>query len=248
MALRVFANGTLFADAIGTGPPRVIALHGWARRGSDFRPSLTDLDALAPDLPGFGASPPPSEPIGAEGYARLIGEILDVCDAPPVVVGHSFGGRVAVCLAALYPDRVGPLVLTGAPLVRLTPSRAPTLRYRLIRGLNQVGVVSDNRLETIRRQTGSADYRAVSGVMRDILVRVINESYEPQLRALTAPVTLIWGSADREVPVSIARAAADVIQSQGREVEVEILEGIGHLVPVEAPDALRGAIERALSR
>lgn len=248
MALRVFANGALFADAIGSGPPRVLALHGWARRGSDFRPVLADLDALAPDLPGFGASPPPSEPMGAEGYARVINELLDVYDTPPVVVGHSFGGRIAVCLAALYPDRVGPLVLTGVPLLRVTPSRAPRLGYRVIRGLNRVGVVSDDRLEKIRRQTGSTDYRAASGVMRDILVRVVNESYEPQLRALTAPVSLIWGAADREVPVSIARAAAEVIISEGREVEFEILEGIGHLVPVEAPDALRGAIERALAR
>ncbi|MEX1126821.1 MAG: alpha/beta hydrolase [Acidimicrobiia bacterium] len=248
MALRVFANGELFADATGSGPPRVIALHGWARRGSDFRSTLTDLDALAPDLPGFGASPPPSEPWGAEGYARLINELLDVCDTPPVVVGHSFGGRIAVCLAALYPERVGSLVLTGAPLIRNTPSRPPTWRYRMIRGLNRVGVVSDGRLEAIRRQTGSADYRAASGVMRDILVRVVNESYESQLRALTAPVSLIWGAADREVPVSIARAVAEVIKAEGREVELEILEGIGHHVPVEAPDALRGAIERALAR
>ena len=74
MALRVFADGALFADAIGTGPPRVIALHGWARRSSDFRQVLGELDALALDLPGFGASPPPSEPWGAEDYAELVNE------------------------------------------------------------------------------------------------------------------------------------------------------------------------------
>ncbi|MDP9494248.1 MAG: alpha/beta hydrolase [Actinomycetota bacterium] len=248
MALRVFANGALFADATGSGPPRVIALHGWARRGSDFRPALADLDALAPDLPGFGASPPPSEPWGAEGYAHLVNQLLDVCDHPPVVVGHSFGGRIAVCLAALYPERVGSLVLTGAPLVKHTPPRSPSLRYRMIRGLHRVGLLSDDRLERIRRKTGSADYRAASGVMRDVLVRVVNESYESQLRALTAPVSLIWGGADREVPVTVARAVADVIASQGREVDFEILEGVGHLLPVEAPQALRAAIERALVR
>jgi len=248
VALRVFANGALFADATGSGPPRVIALHGWARRSTDFRPILADLDALALDLPGFGASPPPTEPIGAEGYAELVNEVLDVCETPPVLVGHSFGGRVAVCLAARYPERVGSLVLTGVPLIRQTPSRSPSFRYRLIRGLNRVGVVSDDRLERLRRQTGSADYRAASGIMRDILVRVVNESYEPQLRALTAPVSLIWGAADREVPLSVARAAAELIESEGREVDVEILEGVGHFLPIEAPEALRGAINRAMVR
>jgi pimeloyl-ACP methyl ester carboxylesterase len=248
VALRVFANGALFADATGSAPPRVIALHGWARRGSDFKPVLADLDALAPDLPGFGASPPPTEPWGAEGYAHLINELLDLCDAPPVVVGHSFGGRIAVCLAALYPDRVGSLVLTGVPLVKQTPTRSPSMRYRMLRGLNRVGVVSDDGLEKIRRQSGSADYRAASGVMRDILVRVVNESYEQQLQALTVPVSMIWGGADREVPVSVAKAAVEMIASEGPGVDLEILEGIGHFVPVEAPEALRYVIDRALAR
>ncbi len=248
MALRVFANGALFADSTGSGPPRVIALHGWARRGSDFRAVLADLDALAPDLPGFGASPAPSEALGAEGYAHLVNELLDGCEVPPVVVGHSFGGRVAVCLAALYPDRVGSLVLTGVPLLRVTQTRPPSARYRMLRGFNRSGMLSDEKFEEIRRQTGSSDYRAASGVMRDVLVRVVNESYEPQLRALTSPVSMIWGAGDREVPVSIAHAAAEVIESEGRTVDLQVLEGVGHFLPLEAPEALRAAIERALAR
>jgi pimeloyl-ACP methyl ester carboxylesterase len=248
VALRVFANGALFADATGSGSPQVIALHGWARRGSDFKPVLADLDALAPDLPGFGASPPPAEAWGAEDYAHQINQLLDLCEAPPVVVGHSFGGRIAVCLAALYPDRVGSLVLTGVPLVKLGARHSPSWRYRTMRSLNRIGIVGDDRMESIRRQTGSADYRAATGVMRDILVRVVDESYESELQAITAPVSMVWGAADREVPVSIARAAAEVIGSRGREVELEILDGVGHFVPVEAPDVLRGAIVRALAR
>ncbi len=246
MALRAFADGALFADATGSGPPRVIALHGWARRGADFRSALAGLDALAVDLPGFGASPPPQEVMGAEGYAAQVAGLLEGIERPPVLVGHSFGGRVAVCLAARYPERVGPLVLTGAPLVRIAPSRKPSLSYRAARALNRVGILGDERMERTRREQGSADYRAARGVMRDILVKVIHESYEPQLRALSSPVTLLWGSADREAPLDVARKAADVIAGAGGRVELEVLEGIGHLVPVQAPDSLRAAIDRAL--
>ncbi len=246
MALRAFADGALFADATGSGPPRVIALHGWARRGADFRSALAGLDALAVDLPGFGASPPPEEVMGAEGYAAQVANLLEGLDRPPVLVGHSFGGRVAVCLAARYPDRVGPLVLTGAPLVRIAPSRKPSLGYRAVRALNRVGVIGDERMERLRRERGSADYRAASGVMRDILVKVIHESYEPQLQVLSSPVTLLWGSVDREVPLEVAREALRVIADAGGRAELEVLEGVGHLVPVQAPDLLRTAIDRAL--
>jgi pimeloyl-ACP methyl ester carboxylesterase len=248
VALRAFAEGALFAEAFGDGPPRVLALHGWGRRGSDYRQALGGLDALAPDLPGFGASPPPAETIGAAGYATLIEPMLGEFPRPPVVVGHSFGGRVAVCLAAANPDRVGGLVLSGAPLVRLSPGRKPALGYRMVRALHRAHLVSDTRMERIRRSRGSADYRAATGVMRDILVTAVNESYEPELVRLRGRVLLLWGEKDQEVPVAIAESALRVIRGGGGEAELEVIPGAGHLIPIEAPGELRRAVEEALTR
>ncbi len=248
MALRALADGALFAEAYGTGTPRVLALHGWGRRGNDFARSLADFDALAVDLPGFGATPPPAEVLGAEGYAALVSPVLDLFDQPPVILGHSFGGRIAVCLAAAHPDRVGPVVLTGAPLVRLGPGRKPPLGYRVIRGLNKVRLVSDDRMEQIRRTRGSTDYRAASGVMRDILVKVVNEDYEPQLRQLRSRAVLLWGENDYEVPVEVAKRAMQIIRQGGGPAELEVLPGVGHLVPIQAPDAIARVLAEELRR
>jgi pimeloyl-ACP methyl ester carboxylesterase len=204
------------------------------------------LDALAVDLPGFGASPPPSQPIGAEGYARLILPVLDEFAKPPVVIGHSFGGRVAVCLAAAHPDRVGPLLLTGSPLLLLAPARKPAFGYRMLRLLHRAGLLGEERMEQIRRRRGSADYRAASGVMRDILVRVINEDYESELRQIRSRVLLLWGEEDREVPPIVAETALRVMRQAGVAAELEILPGVGHLVPLEAPESIRRAVEGVL--
>lgn len=248
MALRSFADGTLFAQVTGTSPSRVLALHGWARRGSDIASVIQGIDAITPDLPGFGASPVPDEVLGAKGYAKAVAPLLDECDEPPVLLGHSFGGRVAVCLATAYPDRVGPLVLSGVPLVRRAPSGRSNLTYRTVKALNRVGIVSDSRLEAEKKRRGSADYRAVSGVMRDILVKVVNESYEDQLRQLRSPVHLIWGELDGEVPLVVAETARDIMKEAGVEVTLTVLPGVGHLTPVEAPDQLRQAVVEALNR
>lgn len=242
MALRSFLDGDLFAEVYGEGPPEVLALHGWGRRGSDFARSLEGIPAVALDLPGFGASPVPHEVLGADAYADIIARILASFDRPPVLVGHSFGGRVAVCLAAKHPDRVGPLVLTGVPLVRLGPGRRPSLGYRAIRWLNSIGVVSDERIEKEKKKRGSADYRAADGVMRDILVKVVNESYERQLSLIRAPVSLLWGANDTEVPVAVAEKASAILP----EASLEVLEGVGHFVPMERPDALRRAVLEAV--
>jgi len=248
VALRAIAEGALFAETFGDGPPRVLALHGWGRRGRDFQPSLGDFDALALDLPGFGASPPPSDVLGAEGYAALISPVLEEFDQPPVLVGHSFGGRVAVCLAAAHPGRVGPLVITGSPLLRLTPGKKPPFAYRVLRFLNRVGVIGDVRMEQIRKSRGSDDYRAASGTMRDVLVKVVNEGYEPQLREIESPVILLWGEDDQEVPVAVAERTLRIIRQAGGSAELEVLPGIGHLVPVQAPEAITRVVGEALGR
>lgn len=242
MALRSFLGGDVFAEVYGETAPEVLALHGWGRRGNDFNAVLEGLSGIAPDLPGFGASPVPGDVIGADAYADIVAGLLDSFDRPPVLVGHSFGGRVAVCLTAKHPELVGPLVLTGVPLIRLETGRRPPVTYRLAKRLNKAGLISDERLEREKRNRGSADYRAVSGVMRDILVKVVNESYEGQLARIASPVQLIWGEDDTDVPVSVAEAAQALIA----DVSLEILPGVGHFVPFQAPDALRRAIKKAL--
>ncbi len=243
MALRSFLEGALFAEMYGDGDPSILALHGWGRRGSDFAAVLEGLSGIAPDLPGFGASPAPDEAIGAEAYADIVAGMLDFFDRPPILVGHSFGGRVAVCLAAKHPDRVGAMVLSGVPLIRLETGRRPPFVYRVVRRLNRIGLISNERLEREKRSRGSDDYRATSGVMRDILVKVVNESYEGQLGRLQSHVHLLWGADDRDVPVSVAETADALIPDS----TLEVLPGVGHLVPLQAPEALRQAIEKASS-
>lgn len=245
MALKSVASG-VFAESHGSWPPRVVALHGWARRGSDFDAVLTGLDAIALDLPGFGASPAPVEPRGARGYAELLAPLVGSLPDPPVLVGHSFGGRVAVCLATAVPVRG--LVLTGVPLVRRNSARPPSFGFRLVRWANRVGLISDERMERERRARGSDDYRAATGVMRDVLVAAINESYEDELSNVRVPVSMIWGADDLEVPPSVADDARIVLESRGTPVGVTTLEGVGHLVPTQAPAQLRAVIDEMLER
>jgi pimeloyl-ACP methyl ester carboxylesterase len=101
-------------------------------------------------------------------------------------------------------------------------------------------------MERIRGRRGSADYRAANGVMRDVLVTVINEDYETQLRQLRSRVVLIWGEDDPEVPPAVAEKALRIMRQAGVAAELEILPGVGHLVPVQAPEAVSRAVAGVL--
>jgi pimeloyl-ACP methyl ester carboxylesterase len=247
--LSVFAGGAAFGERSGEGPPRVLALHGWGRSRRDFAEVLNGLDAVALDLPGFGSSPPPPEAWGSAEYAEVVSGVAEELAAgagrPPVVLGHSFGGCVAVQLAAGRPELVQSLVLCGVPrLVRSTaPPPRPKLAYRTVRALRRVGLVGEARLEAARRRHGSADYVAAEGVMREVLLRALSEDLEPQIAALTCPVDLVWGAEDSAVPLDSARRLALALGG----APLTVVPATGHLVPVVAPAALRAALESALA-
>ncbi len=243
MALRTFAAGEIFGTRTGTGPVRVLALHGWGRNHRDFAHALEGLDAIALDLPGFGATPAPESAGGAGAYARAIEPVLDECTTPIVVVGHSFGGRVAVHLAQKRPGAIGGLVLTGAPLLHRAHRKGrPRLRYRVGRQLHRMGLLGDRRLEGLKDKYGSADYRAASGVMKDVLVQTVNESYEEQLAAISAPVELVWGDDDEAAPPEIAVRSETLLVN----AQLTIVPNVGHFLPIDAPGQLRAAIDRRL--
>lgn len=249
MPLRSLADGRLFGETYGSSGTRVVALHGWGRDRRDFAGVLGGLDAVAVDLPGFGASPAPAGVMGAGGYADTLAPWVGGLREPQVVVGHSFGGRVATVLAARRPDLVAGLVLVGVPLLRPAGCVAgkPSVAYRLVRWGHGVGLISDDRLEKERRRRGSADYRLASGVMRDILVKVVNETYEGELARLQCPVRMVWGADDQEVPLDVARRSLGLLHSiEPDDVGLCVVPDCGHDVPRVAPGRIRQAIEELL--
>lgn len=235
MALRAIAEG-VFAD-VGPEPHTVVCLHGWGRNRSDWDGVLPDAGRIAVDLPGFGASPVPPEAWGAHEYAAALAPAIAALDEPPVVVGHSFGGRIAVCLAADGVPVRG-LVLAGVPLLRRAGSGKSPTGYRFVRWAHDRGLVSDDRLEAARQKYGSADYRAASGIMRDVLVRAVNESYAAELAELDVPVRMVWGGEDTAAHPDIAREAAALVD----DAVLDVVEGVGHDVHRSRPDLIQAAV------
>jgi len=241
------ANGP---DAAGAETPLIVGLHGWGRDHRDFLGVLGGYPQLLIDLPGFGVSPAPTATWGAADYAACVAAVLDSRAAaepaeaqPPVVVGHSFGGRVAVCLAASRPDLVRALVLCGVPLLRSPSEGKAPVSYRLGRKARRLGLLSERRFEAMRKARGSADYNAAIGVMRSVLVRVVNESYDAELAAVACPVALLWGGNDRAVPPAMVERASRLLSAP---TAADVVEGAGHDVHLEAPDRLLAMLDEVL--
>ncbi|WP_199425114.1 alpha/beta fold hydrolase [Actinotalea solisilvae] len=240
--------GDVLADRVGGSPARVLALHGWGRSGADFARVLDGTDGLAVHLPGFGPTAPPPEAWGSVEYAEHLAAALDGLGdtRPAVVVAHSFGGRVAVRLAARRPDLVAALVLTGVPLVRATPPPRPRLALRVAKRLHAAHVLPSVVVDRLRRSGGSADYQAAQGVLRGVLVRVVGEDYREDLARVAAsgvPVDLVWGELDDAAPLAGARLAAELLPG----ASLTVVPGAGHLLEGALEGAVRDAVHARLA-
>lgn len=238
--LTTLLGGRVFAERFGSEPARVVALHGWARNRSDWLGALDGLDALALDLPGFGAAPAPEDAWSTAEYATWLAGVLETLDRP-VLVGHSFGGRVAIHLAASRPELVRGVVLTGVPLYPIPATGKPKPAYRLGRWAHARGLIPERRMEALRQKYGSADYRAAQGAMRGVLVKAVNEDYSPQVAQAAAhevPIRLVWGEHDTAAPVWMAERAGETLH-----VAPSVVTGSAHLLDAGLNAALRTAIE-----
>ena len=183
----------------------VLLLHGWGQNIQMMRPIGDNLCSnhriTIIDFPGFGESDEPSTPWTIDDYSLLIENLVrELNIRKPIVMGHSFGGRVAIRFSANNP--IEKLVLFGSPCIRenkkLPLSTRILKKLKTLPGMDKLG-------EEMKKYIGSRDYKAASPIMRQTLVNVINEDLSSYARKIEEPTLLIWGEADTEAPVDDAR-------------------------------------------
>jgi len=225
----------------GEGRP-VILLHGWGVSGESLNGVARSLEdqfrVLTIDLPGFGWSATPLTAWGTRDYAAHLDRFMECAMLPSAsVLGHSFGGRVALALAAWYPHRVRELVLVASAGIR--PRRGPGYYLKIMAAKLAKRCVSLPVFERVGPRiasglfdwAGSRDYKQ-AGRMRTTLVKLVNEDVRDLLSSIRAPALIIWGDRDRDVP----RSSMEIMARGIAGARLEVLEGAGHFPFVDMPD------------
>lgn len=214
--------------------PAVLLLHGWGSSAASFtgllRLSRSRRRLVALDLPGFGESPIGKGSWDTAAYSELVALwAAEHVGASPSLMGHSYGGAVAIRLAAgpNPPDR---LLLCSASGIRPGAGGSPSARtraYRLLRSSTRwlPGPLGSQAREWLAQQFGSADYRAAGPLLRQTLVAAVNEDLSEQAGRIEVPTLIIWGARDTELPLDPhARRLRALISSS----ELVVLEASGH--------------------
>lgn len=206
--------------------------HGWGQSSDAFLPLAETLKPFAPsyliDFPGFGKSPVPPQDWGTAEYADAVADWMRTLSSGAYIwIGHSFGGRVGLQLAARHPALLKGMVLIAS--AGLPRERTPLEKARI--GIRRTFFKTARRvlkegpqLERLRSRMGSADYR-VAGALRPILNRVVGEDLSQVASAVRCATLLLYGSEDTETPPEIGHRLNGLIAGS----EMSILEGLGHL-------------------
>ena len=242
---------TLQYNIVGDGYP-VILMHGW---GCDHTTVASIERLLSPnfkvynlDFPGFGGSSIPPAVWGVEEYTRLLETFVkdEGLKQRPILIGHSFGGRVSILYASRNATHKVILVdAAGVKPRRPLKYYLKVYSFKLWKKLLPLCVGSKRAgeiIESYRRKAGSADYNAIDGTMRDILVKVVNEDLKSVMPQIQCPVLLIWGKDDTATPLRDARIMEKLIPDAG----LVAFDNAGHYSFLDRPYEFNAVVQKFL--
>lgn len=230
----------------------ILLLHGWGANITLYAGMIGVLArhhrVIALDMPGFGKTPEPPEPWCVDDYVNFVVRFMASFRASKIsIVVHSFGGRVFFKMNAKenLPFTIERAVLIDSAgiLPKKTVGQKVSLRcYKIGRAFMSTKVMHflyPDAVEDMRRKRGSSDYNSATPLMRDTLVKVVNEDLEPLIHLVKCPTLLIWGDLDTATPIEDARRMEELIADAG----LVVCEGAGHFSYAEQPVKANGALK-----
>ena len=234
----------VFYRTEGEGKNRVLLLHGWGCDSKMMQPVAdalkNDHQILSVDFPGHGESSRPPEPWGVPEFAACLYELLErLSFIPCSVIAHSFGCRVAAWLETEHPELFDRIVFTGAAGIRpqqSAESKRRSEQYQRLKefcrtagkipALRKTASIWEDRL---RKKFGSRDYNALDEEMRKTFIRIISQDLTELYSRFSSSTLLIWGDADTETPLWMAKEMEKRIPDAG----LVIFEGGSHFAYLE---------------
>lgn len=178
-----------------------LILHGWGKNKEDYKELLSLIPgSVAIDLPGFGKESLPCV-FDLDDYVDFVVSVLKKAKMKNVaLVGHSFGGRVAIKLASTKPELINKLILVDSGGIQEI-----TLKMKIASKLPRFGSLG-------RGLFGSKDYLSASGDLRETMKNVVNEDLTPFLSKINIPTLILWGDRDNTTPIWMGRLMHEKIK------------------------------------
>ena len=250
----IFINGLKANYKIAGEGPAILVLHGWGGSSDSWIVVQQILASkgykvVVPDFPGFGRSITPPIPWGLKEYTDFVFNFSKAIGLEKFfLLGHSFGGRIAIKFAVQYPQKIIKLILCDSAGIKPKPG----LKTIIIFWLARIGNAIFTPKHLVRFKDAvrnlfyiflrNKDYVKANGTMKETIRKVLKEDLLPDLYQIKTKTLIIWGGADKMVPVKYA----DIFKEKINNSELEIIPKIGHSPHLEVPQKLSEIILKFL--
>jgi pimeloyl-ACP methyl ester carboxylesterase len=202
----------------------LVLLHGWGGSKESWKNNIPTFskyfNCVALDLPGFGESEEPNKPWDTLEYTNFVKEFIKVLKIQsPVIVGKSFGGRIAIMFASKWPKEVSRLILvSSAGLEGKTTSLQLKIRVIKLFGL-VVSLIPGLDEEVIRRKVYKFLALKEEGTYkREVKKLVTNQDLRGMLQSIEAKTLVVWGDNDTVLPLSVGKKLSAGIKNSKLEI------------------------------
>ncbi len=221
----------------------IVILHGWGIDGLKYGKVVQlfkkeGYDVFSPDLPGFGKELLVKKIMTIDDYVQFVKDYLAKKTVRQVIlIGHSFGGRVAIKFSIKYPQMIKALILTGAPGIKhkLSTHKRMIMYASVILGelfkYHPFSQTKDFIRKVLYFMIGEWDYYR-AGYLRETFKKIIVEDLKQYLPALSMPTLLLWGENDKMIPLSDGKKMQQLIPKS----TLVVIKNAGHKVPYEQPE------------
>ena len=168
------------------------------------------------DYPGFGKSPIPEKELTIYNYTDLIINFLkDQKILNPIIIAHSFGGRITTLLTGYYKINIDKLILFDIASIKQKKSIKTRLKEKIYKILKKIIKIFPNK-EKLQKKLinyfGSTDYKALPPTMHKTFINIINEDLTKYLKYIPSETLLIWGEKDQDTPLKDAYKINNLIK------------------------------------
>jgi len=230
----------------------ILIIRGWGSRRENWQKFISILEErdyriFSPDLPGFGSTPSPCDPWAIDDYVDWV---KDFCENNNLsqffLLGHSFGGGVAIKYILKYPESVKKLILADVSIIRKKTKSKEGLKKTasFLKKLSFLPFYNQFRKLSYKLIFRKSDYPFVQGVMKDTYLKIINEDLSGLLEKVKIPTLIVWGEKDESTPIQDAFLIKEKITGS----ELKTLPKICHNPHLEAPEKLAEIILKFLNK